>query len=149
MSAPFQKGTQMIVAVAVIRDAQGRILLQERLDKETVGADNKWNFTGGQIEFGETPEEALVRECREEIGCEVRVVRMVPLALSRVWENHDAPPHHVIVLSYVCAIVSGTPRSMISEVGRLAWYRREEIGQLPQLPGVLDIVDAALVVPLS
>ncbi len=137
-------GQQMVVAIAVIFDNDGRVFLQERIDDETIDADRKWNFPGGQVEFGESPEAAVVRECREEIGCEVVVERLIPIVLSKVWENHDAPPHHTIIVSYVCRIVSGVPRAMIDEVGALGWYRRDEIPALPKLPGVLEVIDAAM-----
>src|SRR3989344_3471203 len=54
----------LLIVTAIIRNAEGKILLQKRVDPDIPAADGKWETPGGKIKPGETPEEAIIRECR-------------------------------------------------------------------------------------
>ena len=59
------------MVIGLIKNQCGNILLQKRIDALIPAANEKWEFPGGRVEFGELPEEALVREAREEVGCTI------------------------------------------------------------------------------
>ncbi|HYE57174.1 MAG TPA: A/G-specific adenine glycosylase [Rhodothermales bacterium] len=97
------------VAVALIFDEAGQVLLQRRPDEALLGG--LWEFPGGKVKPGELPETACVRECREELGIEVEVV--APIA--RV--DHAYSHFKVTLHAFRCRPVSGTPASLLP----LAW----------------------------
>ena len=83
----IQNGVQVCAVVGLIRDRTGKILLQKRVDPNIPGTHEKWEFPGGKIEFGEMPQDALTRECREEIGCVVKIQRLLPVVQSKHIDN--------------------------------------------------------------
>jgi len=131
---------QLLVVIALIRNEQGKILLQKRLDDLIPDADGKWEFPGGRIDFGESPEETLIRECREEIGCEIKVIKLLPLIQSRVWRTSVGGEIQAIVLCYEAEIVEGQARPSDKKVGAVAWFNREELNALDVLPGIKDFI---------
>ncbi|MEE8199742.1 MAG: NUDIX hydrolase [Candidatus Acidoferrales bacterium] len=108
------------VGGVVIRD--GRVLLAQRAAEPLAG---HWSLPGGGVELGETLEEAVVRELREETGLTVRVLELVE-AFDRI--SRDAshrPRYHFVLLDYLCEVLEGAPRAG-SDVRALAWARPEE-----------------------
>jgi 8-oxo-dGTP diphosphatase len=93
----------VIVAAAVIEE-RGRILVSRR----PAGAhlEGYWEFPGGKLDEGESPEEALVRELSEELGISIRVDRILDVAF------HRYPEKAVLVLFYACTRMSGEPRDL-------------------------------------
>jgi 8-oxo-dGTP diphosphatase len=90
------------------------ILVTRRRDEP--GARGQWEFPGGKVEPGEREEEALAREIREELGCEVEVGRLL---LRHV---HRYPEREVALAFYACALAGGAePRPL--GVAELAWAR--------------------------
>ena len=61
----------------VIQDSMGRILIENRQEKELPSADQRWGLPGGKLKFGETPEQAVIREAFEETGYKVRIKGMI------------------------------------------------------------------------
>ncbi|MEK9173722.1 MAG: NUDIX domain-containing protein, partial [Patescibacteria group bacterium] len=80
----LEKQQMAIVVIGLIKNEKGEILLQKRLDPLIPAAHEKWEFPGGRIDFGESPEEALIRETREEVGCGIRIQQLLPLVQSPV-----------------------------------------------------------------
>jgi len=105
-SARLLRPKYMVAVAAVIFDEQGRILL----GKHTYRKNHPWGFLAGNLEYGEDPKEAIVRELREETGYEIEVQRL----LKAVSAKED---HH-ISLVYLCRIVGGAfqPSPEISTV---------------------------------
>lgn len=94
-----------VVAVA-LTDAQGRVLIAQRpFDKEHGGL---WEFPGGKIEPGESPEAALVRELREELGVTVSPEHLEPLTFS----SAGRATRHLLLLLYRCTIWQGEPSAL-------------------------------------
>src|SRR5688500_941077 len=85
----------VIVAAAVVRN-EGRILLTRRMEGAHLAGF--WEFPGGKVEEGEDPEDAVVRECREECGIELEVGNVLEVAFHR-YERKD-----VLLLFYECRI---------------------------------------------
>ena len=129
-----------MIVVALIKDDRGNILLQRRRDPDIPTADGKWELTGGRVDFGEMPEDAVVREVREEIGCEAEVVGFVPQLQSRVWPRADGGANHVFVFCYELCIISGTPQPLDAKVSDVRWFSPEEIAGLDLLLGVKDFM---------
>ncbi len=81
----------------------------------------KWEFPGGKVEPGEDPAAAIVREIREELGCEVRVVRALPHF------DHDYVRVVIEMIPYVCALVDGTSEPHPHEHTEIAWVEPERL----------------------
>ena len=107
----------MLVVAAAVVERGGRVMLCQRLPD----AHNplKWEFPGGKLEAGESPEAALARELREELDIGVRVGRV------RDAVYHRYPDRDVLVLFYGCAIVEGEPVAL--ECNAIAWATPEAL----------------------
>ncbi|OGL66010.1 hypothetical protein A3B21_00580 [Candidatus Uhrbacteria bacterium RIFCSPLOWO2_01_FULL_47_24] len=134
----------IVAVIALIKDAQGRVLVQKRGLDYIPAAFGIWEFPGGGIEFGETPEEAIKREVKEEIGCEVEIVRLLPYAHTNTWDRADDKKIQVIVLCYECRIVSGIPTPSHTEVTEIKWCTKEEAARLHLMPGNLKYIEMAI-----
>lgn len=123
------------VVAGVIRDARGRILLARR----TVGRDlaGLWEFPGGKVEPGESAEDALVRELREELGIEANVGE----ALLRVPQQY---PDKRLVLDVRRVTFRGVPKGLDGQA--LAWSPLHALGKYPMPPADRPVV-AALTQP--
>lgn len=105
----------LVVAGVVRRD--GRIMLCQRRPEVHNGL--KWEFPGGKLEPGESPEEALARELREELCVDVRVGRIVDAVY------HRYPDRDVLLMFYECEIVGGEPRT--ADCNAIAWVTAEAL----------------------
>lgn len=131
---------QIIVVIGLIRNPEGKILLQKRLDPFIPDAHEKWEFPGGRIEYGESPEDTLRRECREEIGCEIDIKKLIPSIQSAVWIRTDDREQHVLVVCYEAELISGEPQSLDKKVAEVKWFTRGDIQELDTLKGIKDFV---------
>lgn len=112
-----------VAAVALV-DADGRILIQQR--PEGKPAAGLWEFPGGKIEQGETPEQALVRELREELGIDTETSCLAPATFAS--EASDHSDRHLVLLLFVCRRWKGTPQPL--EGGALRWVRVRDLHDL-------------------
>ena len=118
-------GFTFVVACALV-DTDGRVLLAERpAGKQMAGL---WEFPGGKIEAHERPEEALIRELKEELGIVVREPCLAPLTFA----SHAYPDFHLVMLLYVCRRWEGTVTAL--EAQRLAWVRPNRLRDYPMPP---------------
>lgn len=135
MSLPTPPETRaLLVVVAALIERQGRRLL---LAQRPIGGPlaGQWEFPGGKLEPGESPEAALERECLEELGCRVEVGR-----IYEVIHANGAGGSGLLLLFYRVRIISGEPRSM--EGNALAWATPEEMAGY-------DLLDADRALPRS
>ncbi|MDO4805858.1 MAG: (deoxy)nucleoside triphosphate pyrophosphohydrolase [Coriobacteriales bacterium] len=93
-----------------------------------------WEFPGGKIEPGETPEQALVREIQEELDMTICVERHV------VDVAYDYPQFHLQMGCFLCSIAKGTPRLLEHEAAK--WLTTKEIDSVDWLPADVLVVDA-------
>ena len=115
----------IVVAVALI-DADGRLLVQQRpAGKAMAGL---WEFPGGKVEPEETPEAALVRELREELGIGVEQACLAPACFA----SEALGERHMILLLYICRKWQGVPRAL--HAARFRWMRPLDLHGLEMPP---------------
>ena len=121
----------LVAAVALI-DADGRVLLAQRPEgKHLAGL---WEFPGGKVHPGETPEAALIRELDEELGIDVVASCLAPFTFA----SHAYPEFHLLMPLYVCRKWSGI---VIAREGQqLKWVRSAQLGDYPMPPADKPLV---------
>ena len=115
----------LVVACAFI-DADGRVLLAQRPEGKPMAG--LWEFPGGKVEKGETPEATLIRESEEELGIVVREACLAPLTFA----SHGYPDFHLLMPLYVCRRWEGMMTA--KEGQRLAWVRPNRLRDYPMPP---------------
>jgi 8-oxo-dGTP diphosphatase len=121
----------LVAAVALI-DPDDRILLAQRPAGKTMAG--LWEFPGGKVEPGETPERALVRELREELGIDTRESCLAPIAFA----SHAYDKFHLLMPLYVCRRWRGLPQSLEGQA--LRWVRIRELRDYPMPPADIPLV---------
>lgn len=122
------------VVCAVIADAAGRVLLAQRPAHKHLGL--KWEFPGGKVEPGEAPEAALVRELREELGCEVAALRALPRF------THDYGAVTIAMIPFRCTLAPGSPPPHAHEHVALAWVAPGDVRAYDLAPADWPVVAA-------
>ena len=118
------------VVAAIIHDAEGRIFATQRGYGEF---KDGWEFPGGKMEAGETPEEALRREIWEELETRIEVERLVETV------EYDYPQFHLTMHCYLCRVVSG--RLELKEHEAARWLTKDKLNEVDWLPADLQIID--------
>ena len=116
----------VFVAACALIDADGRVLIAERPAGRSMAG--LWEFPGGKIEPGETPETSLIRELKEELGIFVKQECLAPLTFA----SHAYPDFHLLMPLYVCRRWEGLVRAQ--EGQRLAWVRPNRLKDYPMPP---------------
>ena len=117
--------TVLVVAVALI-DPDGRVLIAKRPEgKQLAGM---WEFPGGKVESGERPEQALIRELKEELGIDVNEACLAPF----VFASHAYESFHLLMPLYLCRRWSGVVTA--HEHAGLAWVKPNKLGDYPMPP---------------
>ncbi len=138
------KKEQLLIVLGLVRDAEGKVLLAQRVDDSIPEASDKWEFVGGNINFGESPGTAVVREVREESGLEVKVVKFVPSVQSIVWNKADGNRVQVFLLTYECMVVGGKLNNLgvKDEIGNLQFFSLDDALTLQLLPNVRETLSS-------
>ena len=122
----------VLVAAVALVDPDGRVLLAERpAGKSMAGL---WEFPGGKVNAGETPEAALIRELAEELGIDVTASCLAPFTFA----SHTYRDFHLLMPLYVCRKWSGAPTAR--EGQRLAWVRPARLADYPMPPADAPLV---------
>jgi 8-oxo-dGTP diphosphatase len=134
-SAPVaeQVGTPIVlVAACALVDADGRVLLARRPEGKSMAG--LWEFPGGKMNPGETPEAALIRELREELGIDVAAACLAPFAFA----SHAYDRFHLLMPLYLCRRWKGRPKAQEGQT--LAWVRPQQLADYPMPPADRPLV---------
>lgn len=131
MSAPDAARLVLVSAAALI-DVDGRVLLAQRPEGKSMAG--LWEFPGGKVEPGETPEAALVRELDEELGIRTWNSCLAPLAFA----SHGYEGFHLLMPLFACRKWEGTPLGR--EGQRLAWAAPNRLRDYEMPPADLPLV---------
>lgn len=123
--------TLLVVAVALI-DADGRVLLAQRPPGKSLAG--LWEFPGGKVEAGETPEAALIRELREELAIDTWASCLAPLTFA----SHSYPDFHLLMPLFACRRWQGIARPCEGQT--LAWVRPNALRDYPMPPADLPLI---------
>lgn len=107
-------------AAAIVTDEQGRVLLQQRGDVDG------WGFPGGGMELGESAEETVIREVREETGLEVRVEQLIGVYTKYLDSYPNGDQAQTIGIFFVCSVIGGTLRADGDETLDLRYFAPAE-----------------------
>jgi 8-oxo-dGTP diphosphatase len=116
----------LLVVAAALVDADNRVLIAQRPEgKQLAGL---WEFPGGKVDPGERPEDALIRELREELGIETKASCLAPLTFA----SHAYEDFHLLMPLYVCRRWEGFVRSKENQA--LKWVRPRDLRNWPMPP---------------
>ena len=129
----------LVSAVALI-DRDGRVLLAQRPEGKTMAG--LWEFPGGKIELGETPETALVRELDEELGINTAASCLAPLTFAShsYGASDNRAAFHLLMMLYVCRRWQGQPQPI--EGGTLKWVRPQQLRDYPMPAADIPLIAA-------
>ena len=126
MSQPEEPKRLLLVAACALVDADGRVLIAQRPEgKQLAGM---WEFPGGKVEPGETPEETVVRELREELGIETKIACLAPLTFA----SHAYESFNLLMPLFVCRRYWGIPQAQEGQA--LKWVRPNKLRDYPMPP---------------
>lgn len=123
--------TVLVSAVALI-DPDGRILLAQRPEGKSMAG--LWEFPGGKVEPGETPEVALIRELHEELGIDTWTSCLAPLTFA----SHSYDDFHLLMPVFACRKWNGIVRPQEGQV--LKWVNARDLRNYPMPPADIPLI---------
>ena len=121
----------LVSAVALI-DPEGRVLLAQRPPGKSLAG--LWEFPGGKVDAGETPEIALIRELQEELGIDTWASCLAPLTFA----SHTYPEFHLLMPLFACRRWNGIPNPREGQT--LAWVRPDRLKDYPMPPADIPLI---------
>lgn len=122
----------VLVSAVTLIDPDGRVLLAQRPEGKSLAG--LWEFPGGKVELGESPEVALIRELREELGIETKASCLAPLTFA----SHSYDDFHLLMPLFACRRWEGMATGR--EGQNLAWVRPERLRDYPMPPADLPLI---------
>jgi 8-oxo-dGTP diphosphatase len=132
MSEAAKPKLVVLVAAVALVDADGRVLIAQRPEGKAMAG--LWEFPGGKVEAGETPEAALIRELKEELGIDITAACLAPFTFA----SHTYAEFHLLMPLYVCRRWQGTPQA--HEHAALKWVRPLKLADYPMPPADVPLV---------
>ena len=124
--------TTLFVVAAALTNESGAILLQKRPDGSQMGG--LWEFPGGKVDEGESPETALIRELEEELGITLDVQDLV----AETFASEPLGDRNLVLLLYRCGRWTGTPTALFAS--DLRWVMPKDMESLPMPPADYPLV---------
>ena len=121
----------LVVACALV-DSDNRVLVTQRPEGKSLAG--LWEFPGGKVEPGETPEAALIRELKEELDIDTWTSCLAPLTFA----SHRYPDFHLLMPLFACRRWQGTVRA--TEGQNLAWVAPNRLRDYPMPPADLPLI---------
>jgi len=122
----------LLVAAVALIDKDGRVLLAQRPESKSMAG--LWEFPGGKVEHGETPETALIRELHEELGIETWSSCLAPLTFA----SHNYDNFHLLMPLFACRKWGGIPQA--KEGQTLAWVKPDKLRNYPMPPADIPLI---------
>jgi len=122
----------ILVVAAALVDADGRVLIAQRPKGKRL--EGLWEFPGGKIDADEGPEEALIRELREELGIVVKADCLAPLTFA----SHSYDDFHLLMPLYVCRRWEGFVAALDGQA--LKWVRPKDLRAYPMPPADAPLI---------
>lgn len=141
---PQNKPLLLVVACALIRPAEAglgaepAVLLAKRPEGKNLAGF--WEFPGGKLERGETPEKALQRELREELGIRAEIEDLLPLSFA----SHSYENFHLLMPFYLCRRFRGAPQPREGQALQWLGVRALQAGALPLPPADIPLIPPLL-----
>ena len=126
----------LLVAACALVDTDRRVLITQRPEGKAMAG--LWEFPGGKVEDGETPEATIVRELNEELGVETSEKCLAPLTFA----SHAYDDFHLLMPLYACLRWSGIPQGR--EKQALKWVRGIDLRSYPMPPADLPLIPALI-----
>jgi 8-oxo-dGTP diphosphatase len=120
------------VAACALIDADGRVLLAQRPEGKPMAG--LWEFPGGKVELGETPEQTLIRELQEELGIAVKEACLAPLTFA----SHSYLEFHLLMPLYICRRWDGIVTAQEGQA--LTWVRPNRLRDYPMPPADVPLI---------
>lgn len=132
---------QKILVTAIIIQ-NGKILMQRRTD-DIKSHKDKWTTPSGIVEINEHPEDAIIREVKEELNLDIIVINVIPAINS--FPNHKNK-YHLIYLAYVCEIIGGDLRNQDEEgdISDVKWFEIDKLSKIETIRGTMPPIEAIL-----
>ena len=124
--------TVLLVSAVALIDADGRVLLAQRPEGKSMAG--LWEFPGGKVEAGETPEAALIRELHEELGINTWKSCLAPLTVA----SHAYEKFHLLMPLFACRRWEGVPTPREGQT--LAWVRPDRLRDYPMPPADIPLI---------
>ena len=125
-------GPILLVVAAALVDSDGRVLIAKRPQGKSLAG--LWEFPGGKLEAGETPEACLIRELDEELGIQVSQACLAPF----VFASHGYDSFHLLMPLYLCRRWEGSARAREHEA--IAWVKPSRLSDYPMPPADAPLV---------
>jgi 8-oxo-dGTP diphosphatase len=122
----------LLVSAVALLDADNRVLLAQRPEGKSMAG--LWEFPGGKVESGETPEAALIREMNEELGIDTHESCLAPIGFA----SHAYDDFHLLMPLFVCRKWKGTPEAREGQT--LTWARPNALRDYPMPPADVPLV---------
>lgn len=132
--------SQITIVKSIVTNNDGNILFVKRDREWHKEAHGKWEFPGGKVDFGEHPEEACIREAKEESGFDVKLNKIIPKILTSQWEHVNRKSQQILI-AYHCELIGGEVSLEDHGVSDVKWFSIDEAKKLECLPGTLEFLE--------